>query len=166
MPTDFEGYRDRAIMSRDNNRPEMEDVVEIIDDMVLRIHGSGDDGFRSVLRGPDTWIWEYEKTGKTYILSRSTMPDAFGHPLLTVRQVVAPVLDAYLTTSGLVIGGPHHELVARLSNMLIGHSGAHAGLLSTMSVIINQNQDDAVEHVRQMSSGVYLPSDAPKGELN
>lgn len=133
---------------RDERRPEIADVVRVFDAIFERFRDESD--FRQVDRGPQTWTWVdataahlgYEKW---FVLTSSAMPGVEGYPLLTVRQSVAPRLDAWVTVSSLVMGPSDREIESSLAMAIANHMGAFAGLRQSVNTVIETLSGKSVE---------------------
>lgn len=123
-------------LMRNQKRPEMADVVEVLDRLFEKFSTSA--VFLRMARGPAQWSWMdathadrgYEKW---YILTGSTMAGAEGYPLLTIRQSTAPRLDAWLSVSQLIMGPDLKEIESSFALAIANHHGAFEGLRSMVS---------------------------------
>ncbi len=147
----------RAI--RDEKRPTMELVVDVIDRLFDKFAEEVE--YKRVSRGPVTWSWVdvtnsaagYEKW---YVLTGSTMDGTEGYPLLTVRQSMAPRLDSWLSVSQLIVGPDERDIETSLAMAIANHNGAFEGLRQSVSNIVDL----------MSGNGTAVPGTAPKGEMN
>lgn len=111
-------------------RPSLELVVETIGDALRKLPGGN---AVPVLHGPVTWTW-VDSRGKVYAVAPS--PEHDGYPMLTIRQPIAIDLDAWLTTSSIMIGPDANTILNSATLAIVNHTGAYAGYESTVRAVV------------------------------
>ena len=147
--------------TRDEKRPDVDLVVKVFD----RIFNN-DPGIMQVDRGPMTWTWHDTtdiKYGfeKWYVLSMSAMDGAIGYPMVTIRQSIAPRLDAWLSFSQLVIGPDEVSIESSLAMALANHIGGFEGVRGSVA--------DMIVGMGGMPTNplsIVLDEDKGQGEMN
>ncbi len=134
-------------MQRDAQRPDIKDVVRVINGLFVDLRQDGVI-YRQDLVGPEVWTWvdtDLEKRGlsKVYSIGKSALAGAEGYPLITITQSVAPRLDSNVTISALVVGNNDREISRSLAIAVANHSGAYAGIRTTINAIANTGNPGA-----------------------
>ncbi len=111
-------------------RPAIEDVATWINESFAKMNGMS---FERVLVGPEAWSW-VDLVGKTFMVSGS--PNHDGHPMRTIRQPLAPEMDAWRTTCALILGPDKGGVLSSLTMAVVNHTGAYAGYESTVRAVV------------------------------
>lgn len=120
---------------RDEQRPDIEDVARVLGNIFKNIGHLAN--VAPVMTGPDMWSWQDRSRldsgfERWFVLSRSTMENAEGFPLLTIREAVAPRLDAWLTLSTMIMGRDETTIRGSIAVALSNQIGAIEGLHSSV----------------------------------
>jgi hypothetical protein len=150
--------------TRDKMKPDMELVVAVFDEIFGR-----DPEILQVDRGPVTWSWADRsniKYGfeKWYVLTQSAMAGTEGYPMVTIRQSVAPRLDAWLTFSQLVIGPDERSIESSLAMAVANHIGGFDGVRAQVAELVV-----SLGGIPTNPADIVLPSEdgnGDKGGLN
>jgi len=139
MAEDFENAVAGVMQIRDENRPEMKNVVRVLDRLFEQFSLTAD--FKSVDRGPEIWSWmdgTHADRGyvRWYVLGRSAMEGAEGYPLITIRHCTAPRLDAWLTFSQLIMGPSDREIETSFAMAVANLHGAYEGFRDTIAQVV------------------------------
>lgn len=125
--------KDEMVAFRDSKRPTMEFAVDAVTALFAE---SPELGISPTRRGPDSWTWtEADDRGytRTYTLAPSAEID--GYPLFTIRQVISARLDSSLATSCVLMGQTIQEIRLRMAVLISNHTGAYAGMTSSIRAI-------------------------------
>lgn len=162
--------------SRAERRPRMEDVARVVDDAFRKLTAEGDMDIVLERSGPDGYEWRDRSLTsigfeKVYVLTGSALAGAEGYPLMTIRQVVAPPLDAQLTFSTLVFGPSDVEIARSVAMLIANHAAAFQGLKESIALIAQGGTMMALERVKQAKEeldGMFSADSVvpKKGDLN
>lgn len=125
--------------ARDDKRPTMKMVVDVMNNVFSKF---GDALYQRHDTGPVTWSW-VDRTNtnlgyeKWFVVSGSTMGDAFGYPMLTIRQAIAPRLDAWVSVSQLIVGDDVAAIESSFALAIMNHSSAFDGMRNSVTDLIN-----------------------------
>ncbi len=141
MADEYENAVAGVMQIRDENRPEMADVVRVLDRLFEQFALTGQE-FRSVDRGPEMWTWmdgTHAARGyvRWYVLARSAMEGTEGYPMITIRQCTAPRLDAWLTFSQLILGPSDKEIETSFAMAVANHHGAYEGFRDMIATVVD-----------------------------
>ncbi len=139
MAEDYKKAAADVLQTRDDSRPEMKDVVRVLDRLFEQFSLTGD--FRTVDRGPEIWTWmdgTHADRGyvRWFVLGRSAMEGAVGYPMITIRHCTAPRLDAWLTFSQLIMGPNDRDIETSFAMAAANHHGAYEGFRDTIAQVV------------------------------
>ena len=151
--------------ARDSKRPEIEDVIRVMDRFFGELRKHVD--IREGSRGPDCWTWVDVSMAhlgfeKWFVVGRSAMEGTEGYPLLTLRQSTAPRLDAWVSVSSLIVGGSDLEIESSLAMGIANLAGAFEGVRQAVAQVIEVmtgGPPDMVKIIDEMSQD---PEDGKK----